>query len=57
MTLTPLSGDQFNPHATAMDDLAEIQKLFADFSKDVVTKIDTVHMQLVDVNVRLFTIE
>jgi hypothetical protein len=40
-----------------MGDLAEIQKLFADFSKDVLAKIDIVHTQLANVNVYLSTME
>jgi hypothetical protein len=40
-----------------MADAAEIQKLFANFSKDVLIKIDIVHTQLADVNARLTDIE
>jgi beta-xylosidase len=40
-----------------MADAAEIQKFFTDFSKDVLAKIDTIHMQLADVNARLTAIE
>jgi hypothetical protein len=40
-----------------MADATEIQKLFADFSKDVLANIDTVHTQLADVSARLTTIE
>jgi hypothetical protein len=40
-----------------MGDVAKIQKLFADFSKNVLARIDTIHTQLTDVNVRLSNME
>jgi hypothetical protein len=50
-------GDHFNPHAATMGDLTELKTLFADFSKDVLAKIDSVHTQIADVNDRLSNIE
>lgn len=40
-----------------MAKLAEIQKLNANFSKDIIAKIDTVHSQITDVNSHLNTFE
>jgi hypothetical protein len=40
-----------------MGDLRELGTHFVDFSKDVLAKIDSVHMQIVNVNDHLSNIE
>ena len=48
---------EVDPHAAVMADAIAIQKLFIDISMDILTKIDTIHTQLTNVNTHLTSIE